>query len=276
MKTNTFFTRTLDLIARAALGKKSIIRKCHVNSFVKKVEFVPFLQPIFNAGGNTVVGCEVLLRIKTDEGHKSPASLIKDLEKGEHINNITGQLMDNVAQYFLHEDIFLPEGFYFSFNIYAPQLSSPKLVSDVLSFNAALKGKARLVLEIVERGTLKLDEDTMEVMEALMSKGISFAIDDFGAGTSSLKYIEHAGFSTIKIDRELTLSTGNTLVYQKLVDAIVALSSQLGLSVTAEGVENRTQLELLNKAGVNSMQGYYLAKPVGMMDFSNKYCKLCE
>ncbi|MEG5552316.1 EAL domain-containing protein [Enterobacter wuhouensis] len=271
MKMNTLFTRTLDFIASAALGRKSIIRKRHVNNFVESVEFLPFLQPIFNAGGNTVVGCEVLLRVKTDEGHKSPVAYIKDLEKSEHINNITGQLMDDVAQYFLHEDISLPEGFYFSFNIYAPQLSSAKLVRDVLAFNDALAGKARLVLEIVERGPLRLDEDTIEVMEELISKGIRFAIDDFGAGTSSLKYIEHVGFSTIKIDRELTLSTGNTLVYQKVVDAIVALSSQLGLSVTAEGVENRTQLELLNKAGVNSMQGYYLGKPVGMLDFIKKY-----
>lgn len=271
MKPNTLLTHALDLIARASLGMNNIIQKCNVNSFVEKSEFLPFLQPIFNAGGDTVVGCEVLLRIKTDEGHKSPVAYIKSLEKSEYINNITGQLMDNVAQYFLHKDIFLPEGFYFSFNIYAPQLSSPTLVSDVLSFNDALTGKARLVLEIVEGGTLELDKYTVEIMEELMSKGISFAIDDFGAGTSSLKYIEHASFSTIKIDRELTLSAGNTLVYQKVVDAIVALSSQLGLSVTAEGVESRTQLELLNKAGVNSMQGYYLAKPVGMTDFSKTY-----
>lgn len=273
MKTNTVLTRTFDLIARVALGRKSIIRKRHVNNFVETAEFLPFLQPIFNAGGDTVVGCEVLLRVKTDEGHKSPVAYIKELEKSEHINNITGQLMKDVAKYFLLEKIALPEGFYFSFNIYAPQLSSPKLVRDVLSFNEALTGKARLVLEIVERGTLRLDEETMEVMEELMSRGISFAIDDFGAGTSSLKYIEHVGFSTIKIDRELTLSSGDSLIYQKVINAIMALSTQLGLSVTAEGVENSVQLELLHKAGVNSMQGYYLAKPMEMPKFMNTYLR---
>lgn len=271
MKIDTMFTRALDLIAKVAINRKSIIRKRHFNSLVEKVEFIPFLQPIFNGNGDTVIGCEVLLRVKTDEGCKSPVGYIQDLEKSEHINNITGQLMADVAQYFIDKDIKLPEGFYFSFNIFAPQLSSPKIISSILSFNEKLLGKATLVLEIVERGVLKLDEDTMEMMDELMSKGIRFAIDDFGTGTSSLKYIEHVGFSTIKIDRELTLSTGNELVYQKVVDAIVALSSQLGLSVTAEGVENHTQLELLHKSGVNSMQGYYLARPVGMLDFNKKY-----
>lgn len=271
MKINTMFTRALDFIARAAISRKNTIIKRRVNSFIKSVEFHPFLQPIFSASGDTVVGCEVLLRVKTDEGYKSPVTYINGLEKSEHMNNITGQLMTDVAQYFLVEDIILPEGFYFSFNIHAPQLSSPSLISTILSFNNKLLGKANLVLEIVERGTLKLDEETIDIMEELMSKGIRFAIDDFGAGTSSLKYIEHVGFSTIKIDRELTLSTRDALVYQKVIDAIVELSSQLGLSVTAEGVESRAQLELLNKAGVNSMQGYYLAKPVGMLDFSRKY-----
>lgn len=179
--------------------------------------------------------------------------------------------MVDVAQYFIDEDVKLPEGFYFSFNIFTSQLSSPKIISSILSFSDRLLGKATMVLEIAERDLLKLDDDIIDIMDELMNKSIRFAIDDFGSGTSSLKYIEHVGFSTIKIDRGLTLSTSNELVYQKVVDAIVALSSQVGLSVTAEGVENHTQLELLHKAGVNSMQGYYLARPVGMIDFNKKY-----
>ncbi len=189
------------------------------------------------------------------------------------MNYISRKMLRDVADFFVSHDNNLPDNFYFSFNIFAPQLNSKELVQDMILFCERFKGKAGLVLEIVERGTLQLDEETMDIMEELMSKGIRFAIDDFGAGTSSLKYIEHVGFSTIKIDRELTLSSGNTLIYQKVIDAIVALSTQLGLSVTAEGVENPVQLEQLHKAGVNSMQGYYLAKPMEMPKFIEMYLR---
>ncbi|HHU0636862.1 TPA: EAL domain-containing protein [Enterobacter hormaechei subsp. xiangfangensis] len=271
MKMHTTFTKILDFIAMNVRNKKIKIREGKIDDLVKKVDFYPFLQPIFNTDGNKIVGCEVLLRVKTSTGFTSPVSYIKYLENSRHMNKITEQLLSDVSDFFLEHIHHLPDGFYFSFNIFAPQLNSKSLVKEMISFCDKFKGKASLVLEIVERGTLKLNEDTMEIMDVLMNKGIRFAIDDFGAGTSSLKYIEHVGFSTIKIDRELTLSTGNTLIYQKVIDAIVALSAELGLSVTAEGVENPVQLELLHKAGVNCMQGYYLAKPMDMPKFKNMY-----
>lgn len=271
MRVNTTVTNVLDFIVSSARNQKNKIRERQVNTFVGNVSFHPFLQPIFNAAGGKVVGCEVLLRVKKKDKFISPASYIKYLENSEHMNAIISKLLKDVADFFSEQGNLLPDDFYFSINIYAPQLVSPELVRNILSFSNTLRGKARLVLEIVERGTLQLDEATLGVMEELMSQNIRFAIDDFGAGTASLKYIEHAGFSTIKIDRELTLSSGNMLVHQKVIDAIMMLSSRFGLSVTAEGVENAVQLELLHKAGVNSMQGYYLAKPMKMPDFRNNY-----
>lgn len=271
MKIHTGVTRLLDFVAYMSGQVVHKIRARQVNALVNKVSFHPFLQPIFNTTGSQVVGCEVLLRVKKNGDYISPASYIEYLECSEHMNTITRHLFSEVTDFFLPLDNRFPDAFYFSFNIYAPQLTSPELVGDILSFRKSFGGKACLVLEIVERGTLQLNETTMAVMEHLMMKGIRFAVDDFGAGTASLRYIEHNGFSTIKIDRELTLSSGNTLVYQKVIDAIVMLSSRLGLSVTAEGVENSVQLELLHQAGVNSVQGYYLAKPMMLSDFRKTY-----
>lgn len=267
MKLNTVFTITLDAIANFVNQRKIKIRENQIQDFVNEAELHPFMQPIFNSSGESVIGCEVLLRFKKNEGYMSPVSYIQYLESSEHMNKITVKLLNDVSEYFLKNEIHLPEDFYFSFNIFAPQLGSEKLVQELQSFSDKFSGKASLVLEIVERGILKLDEETMDVMAVLMRKNIRFAIDDFGAGTSSLKYVEHVGFSTIKIDRELTLSSGDKLIYQKVIDAIVTLATQLGLSVTAEGVENPVQLELLHNAGVNAMQGYYLAKPMEMKNF---------
>ena len=271
MKMNTTYTKILDFIASFIKCKKDKIRNKQIDNLVKDVYFHPFLQPIFNTAGDKPVGCEVLLRVKIGEKYTSPVSYIKYLESSEHMNNISSKMLRDVADFFLTHGNHLPNDFYFSFNIFAQQLNSKELVQEMMLFCDKFRGKASLVLEIVERGTLQLDEETMDIMEALMATGIRFAIDDFGAGTSSLKYIEHVGFSTIKIVRELTLSSGESLIYQNVIDAIVVLSTQLGLSVTAEGVENPVQLEQLRKAGVNSMQGYYLAKPMEMPKFMSKY-----
>lgn len=271
MKVNTTFTKALDKIVKFANKRRSEIRENQVKEFVSEAELHPFIQPIFNSCGEELIGCEVLLRFKTKEGFTSPVSYIQYLESSEYMNKITIKLLNDVSGYFLRKNIHLPDDFYFSFNIFAPQLGSEELIQELQTFSDKFTGKASLVLEIVERGILKLDEETMDTMERLMRKNIRFAIDDFGAGASSLKYVEHVGFSTIKIDRELTLSSGNALIYQKVIDAIVTLANQLGLSVTAEGVENPVQLELLHNAGVNAMQGYYLAKPMEMTKFIKAY-----
>lgn len=271
MNFNKKFTKALEVIASIIDKKKKSIQEKQIEIFFNKVDFSPFLQPIFNSNGDKIVGCEVLLRVKTDEGYASPVSYINYIECSQQMNKITSKLLKDVSNYFLKNEINMPNKFYFSLNIYAQQLFSEDIIQEIIIFSEKFKGKASLVLEIVERGILQLSEETSNIMKRLVRKGISFAIDDFGAGTSSLKYIEHIGFSTIKIDRELTLTSGNHLIYNKVIDAIVALSIPLGFTVTAEGVEDGLQLDLLKKAGVSAMQGYYLAKPMEMEKFVNIY-----
>ncbi|MGX5022262.1 EAL domain-containing protein [Enterobacter sp. UPMP2060] len=271
MKFSTKITKALEFIIKILNTKKNSIQEKQVEIFVNKVDFHPFLQPIFNSSGDKMVGCEVLLRVKTDEGFTSPASYINFLECSHQMNYITSKLLKDVSDYFLAYVNDIPNKFYFSFNIYPEQLHSEEIIQELIIFSDKFKGKASLVLEIVERGTLQLNEETSNIMNTLIRKGIRFAIDDFGAGTSSLKYIEHIGFSTIKIDRELTQTSDNRLINNKTIEAIVTLSIPLGFTVTAEGVENELQLDLLKKAGVNAMQGYYLAKPMEMKKFVNLY-----
>ena len=265
---------TYGLLKKLARNTNSLKNKIGMNmlkSSLRDVKFCPFIQPIFSANGESLVGCEVLLRIKRHDGYFTPAAWISELEKSDMMDSITCNLFEQVEGHFSQIKDALPEGFYFSFNLCASQLQSVRVLHAARTFNRAYAGYATLVIEIVERGVLHLDDTTIDTMDALNAEGIRFAIDDFGAGTSSLKYIEHTGFSTIKIDRELTVALRGELVYQKVIDAIVMLSRSLGLSVTAEGVENKEQMALLNKAGVSTLQGYYLARPMGMDMFVESY-----
>lgn len=263
--------KAISYLAKKINSIKDRLRSSFIDDFIEGACFRPFIQPIFDDNGENIKGCEVLLRVENESGYDSPVAYINDLEKSEQMNNITINLITQVEESFSAFKDNLPEGFYFSFNIYAPQLQSKKLQRAILHFCESFKGNAFLLLEVVERGVLKFDETTIDIVDELMIKGVRFAIDDFGAGTSSLKYIEHMGFSTIKIDRALTISVGEELVYKKVIEAIVSLSEKLGLSVTAEGVETYSQKKLLHDAGVNAMQGYFLAKPMHVKEFLKSY-----
>lgn len=259
----------LDKIINSVTKFRKWIKMIKLKSFLKQSEIVPFIQPIFHNDGKTLKGCEVLLRVENESTLVLPSAFINDLEKSDMLDSITCSLFEKVSHEIKQYKHQLPDGFYFSFNIASKQLRSNDVVKSAMRFNNEFKGFASLVIEIVERNAEYIDE-VMDVMDEMISHGISFAIDDFGSGSASFKYIENLGFSVVKIDKSLTLSNDGELIYKNIIDAIVKLSHSLGLSVTAEGVENAEQIELLNNAGINQLQGFYLARPM----LTNKFVGL--
>jgi EAL domain-containing protein (putative c-di-GMP-specific phosphodiesterase class I) len=115
-----------------------------------------------------------------------------------------------------------------------------------------------------------LDDFALDTLQQLSEERVRFAIDDFGSGSSCLKYIEHMGFSTIKIDRCLTVASNGSLIYSAVIDSIIALSGRLKIEVVAEGVENSEQLSLLKDKGVHIFQGYLFSRPVTMRECCTK------
>lgn len=243
------------------------VRNWVVSAQLSRAEFIPYIQPIYRS--DELIGGEVLLRIKKKGVVYTPESYISLIESGEIINDVTCELLKSVESHVTPYMEMLPEGFYFSFNICAKQLSSPRVTKAIVSFNESFRGKAGVILEIVERGTMEFDDFALETMQDLTAAGVRFAIDDFGNGSSSLKYIEHTGFTTIKIDKCLTVACNGVLVYSAVIDSIVSLSERLKINVIAEGIENNEQQELLKSKGVIFFQGYLFSKPLSMQAFSS-------
>lgn len=237
-------------------------------------DIFPFIQPIVGSHDKKIVGAEVLLRIKQDDKFISPSWFIGSIEESSKINYITIKLINDVYRFFKPIVNTLPKGFYFSFNITAKQIRSEHVRSAVLNFKAAMPEHVSIVLEVVERSVLEFDDDVLDFMEVLVKNNVKFAIDDFGNGSSTFKYLEHTGFSILKIDRDLTLVHNGELIYKKLIAALVVIAERMNLQLTAEGVENEEQHELLEKEGVQSMQGYYYSRPITMMDFNTQFMSL--
>jgi EAL domain-containing protein (putative c-di-GMP-specific phosphodiesterase class I) len=119
-----------------------------------------------------------------------------------------------------------------------------------------------LQLEVTEREVMRNPEASFELMRELRRLGVSLAMDDFGTGTSSLRFLREYPFDTIKIDRSFIkdLNTGPDVL--AVIHATISLIENLGMASLAEGVEEPAQLALLQSLGCRYAQGYLFSRPV--------------
>jgi EAL domain-containing protein (putative c-di-GMP-specific phosphodiesterase class I) len=151
---------------------------------------------------------------------------------------------------------------YLAFNISAlslEQLDFPDLVERMC--RALDVPTDRLVLELTESATQPLIK-LMDTLTRFRIKGIGLAIDDFGTGYSSLMQLRQLPFTEVKIDRFFVSDAVNSQESRLIIKAIVDLAHGLGLTVTAEGVETREQLQSLGELGCDVAQGYLISKPM--------------
>jgi EAL domain-containing protein (putative c-di-GMP-specific phosphodiesterase class I) len=148
------------------------------------------------------------------------------------------------------------------------QFDSPGLVRTVAT---ALRESgveaSRIELEITESVLLHDNDVNVATLDELNDLGVTIALDDFGTGYSSLSYLHRFSFDRIKIDhsfiRDILRNEGSLMI----VRAIVMLAHSLGLVVTAEGVETDDQLAAVRGEGCDSVQGYYIGRPMPLADF---------
>lgn len=120
----------------------------------------------------------------------------------------------------------------------------------------------RLELEITETVMMKETPATLATLERLKGIGLRIAMDDFGAGYSSLRNLQRFPFDKVKIDRAFTAGLGTSQQSAAIVRAVTGMCQSLGMVSTAEGVETETQLAALEREGCTEVQGYLFSKPV--------------
>jgi EAL domain-containing protein (putative c-di-GMP-specific phosphodiesterase class I) len=147
-------------------------------------------------------------------------------------------------------------------NVSATQFSRTDFVESVAQALAKSGlDPALLELELTESVVMRDPEESARQMDRLRALGVSIAIDDFGTGYSSLSYLRRLPIDSLKIDRSFLKEIDRDANTIPLVRAIVALAHGLGLTVVAEGVETRHQLEGLREVGCDRFQGFLLGGP---------------
>jgi EAL domain-containing protein (putative c-di-GMP-specific phosphodiesterase class I) len=125
----------------------------------------------------------------------------------------------------------------------------------------------RLKLELTESVLVENVEHTVEHMHALKADGISFALDDFGIGYSSLAYLKRLPLDQLKIDQSFVRDVLTDPNDAAIARTILGLGQTLGLDVIAEGVETQSQRDFLAANGCRSYQGYFFGQPVSAEQF---------
>lgn len=126
---------------------------------------------------------------------------------------------------------------------------------------------ANLILEINEESALHVPDVLKPFMAEMREKGIVFALDDFGAGTTSLRLLEELDFEIAKIDGCLVKNVDRLATAKSAARAAIAMAQELGMYVVAEAVETEGEANWLRDAGVGCLQGYLFGPPTVTPDF---------
>lgn len=216
-------------------------------------------QPKLDLKSGTYRSAEALVRWNDPErGYIPPDSFITLAEETGRIREFTEWSIDQVArdqQYLKCRD---GHDIQISINISGALISDPDFARVALDKVAALRGS--IAFEITETAAMRNPDLALRTLKLWREAGIRLSIDDYGAGLSSLSYLQSLPAQELKLDRAFVSNIANSQRDRMLVKSTADLAHALGLEMTAEGVEDETGLAILKMLGCDWAQGYVLSR----------------
>jgi diguanylate cyclase (GGDEF)-like protein len=222
-------------------------------------QFKIHYQPIVDMQSGRTHAYEALLRMATLElGQVGPDEFIPVAEE----SGLIGDIGDWVIRQTCSDAARWPNDVCVAVNVSPLQLQSNRIlgvVTRALADTGLLP--SRLELELTESALVENVEQTTRILADLKTLGVRLALDDFGTGYSSLSHLHQFNFDKIKIDRSFVQSFGDRRESAAVVNAVAHLARDLGITMTAEGVETLEHMEAMRDVGCDHVQGYLLGRP---------------
>ena len=236
-------------------------------------EFRLFYQPLVALPAGELIGAEALLRWKDAElGDISPAEFIPLAEESGLIEGVGDWVLREACR---HRQMWRQVGLDLppvAINISGGQLKSPGFVEMLLSTLDEFDVSAdEMEIELTETGLLESWTVARDSLARLRGAGIKAALDDFGVGYSSLAHLRDLPMHRLKIDRSFTVDCMRDARTLTIVKAVIEMAHNLGLTVTAEGIETAEQQAWMHHLGCNSAQGFYFARPMSSEEFLQRF-----
>ena len=259
-----YFSRESNANALRELTLESRLREA-----LARDELTLHYQPRIDLGTEQVAGVEALLRWDhPDLGRISPAEFIPITEATGLIVPIGSWVLETACrQQAAWQTAGLGAG-EVSVNVSPLQFERGEVLDQVQGAIAASGlDPTSLEIEITESLLMRELEGARRTLDVLREMGVRVALDDFGAGHSSLRYLMGMPVDTLKIDRCFVSRMHEDLSARSIVEAVVALGQGLGFRVVAEGVEVPAQQELLAALGCDQVQGFLHGRPRPASEF---------
>ncbi|MBB1322799.1 EAL domain-containing protein [Shewanella sp. SR43-8] len=259
-----FYSESLNQNALRQLEIETLIREA-----LKDDLFEVYYQPKIDVKKDRLTGMEALVRLNHPKlGLIGPNEFIPLAEENGLIVEIGDVVLRKAcfaAQKWLESGLFSGR---VAVNLSSRQFALPDLQQRIESILRLTKLPAKhLELEITEGTVIKNPEQAIKVMQQLAKMGVSLALDDFGTGYSSLSYLKRFPINCLKIDKTFVDDIDKSDRDLKMVDSIITIAHNMGLTVVGEGVEQTAQLNILKALNCEEIQGYIYSKPIREADF---------
>jgi diguanylate cyclase (GGDEF)-like protein len=258
-----------DAMHREALSRLQL--ETDFRLAVERSEFQLHYQPIIELATGRLVGAEALVRWRHPLRGLLPPSdfLVVAEETGLIVDMDAWCLREACGQLADWRDRF-PEhaGLTMNVNVDERQMLSPEIVEEVFSLLQTHRlPPASLRLEVTETAFRAGRGQAEQRLLSLKALGVGLVVDDFGTGYSSLESFSASPFDALKIDQVFIRDIESNPRHRAIVRTITAFADELGLALTAEGIETEGQQALLKALGCRYGQGYLFSKPVAPEDF---------
>jgi diguanylate cyclase (GGDEF)-like protein len=227
-------------------------------------QFEMYYQPVISVSSNEIIAFEALIRWRhPGRGMISPGEFIPVAEETGLIIPLGEWILRQVCA----DALSWPRNIRVAINLSPVQFRSPDLVETVFSAlaNTHLE-PGRLELEITETALLQDNEAVLEKLHQLKGFGVQISMDDFGTGYSSLSYLRSFPFDKIKIDQSFVRGLGKREDSLAIIRAVISLGKNLGMTITAEGVETDGQLKVLRGESCDEVQGFLFSPAVPLKE----------
>lgn len=248
-----FFEQGMELVAHHRAKIEADLREA-----ISGGQIEAHFQPLVNLVTNQITGFEALARWRLPDGsYRAPVDFISIAEE----TGLISDLFFSILRQACLETRGWPPDMRVAVNLSPVQFADEWLVGRILAVLVETGvPTGRLEIEITENALVSDFDNARRIVSALREQGIHIALDDFGTGYSSLRHLSELPFDKLKIDQSFIHDVRENSTSEAIVRAVTSLAHELGLSVTAEGIETAENASEIRDMGCDIGQGYHFGR----------------
>ena len=261
--TSALFRASMALAAKERLYVQNGLHEALRSDYLKLA-----FQPVVAAGCGSIVGAEVLVRwLDPDRGVQLPETFIEIAERtglvvpiGDWVVSEACRTLRMLRSKAMH--------FPLAINVASQQIETAHIVESIHKWTGIYEiPPDALIVEITESGIMRDVDHALAVMRQLRELGVRIALDDFGAGYSSLSQLKSLPLDLMKIDKSLVCGLEDSQRDRQFMTSVLQIAKASDLFVIAEGVETDEQAQILHSLGCDAFQGFNFSGPLYAVEF---------